>query len=264
MQGQGSGAKAEQNPAAAYLDTQRPPGLRNMRSALNRAVKTFTEGRVTDALEFDWSQVDASLVEKLCSVMDEKAIAPATVNQMLSAVRGTMTQAWRQGLVDAETLLRVKDIPNLEVKRSRSRRHVGKDEIRRLFRMLHHDHSGPAEARDAAAIALLYGGLRRTQAVKVQVEDYDQAAGTVTVRGGAGGEQQVRITAGKDAIDRWLQIRGHHPGALLVPVLKGGRVVQSGMTGSALAQCLKTVAERAGVSSLTPTDLRQSGGRRPD
>ena len=87
--------------------------------------------------------------------------------------------------------------------------------------------------------------------------------GTITVRGGAGGEQQVRITAGKEAIDRWLQIRGRHPGALLAPVVKGGRGCIGAMTGSTLALCLKTVAKRANVSSLTPTDLRQSGPAPP-
>ena len=110
--------------------------------------------------------------------------------------------------------------------------------------------SDPAGARDAAMLALLYGGgLRRSEAV-------DATAGTLTVRHGKGdAARQVYATnGGKDAIDAWLQVRGYHAGALLAPVGKGGRVADRPMTPQAVMMRLRTVAERAGVRRFTPHD----------
>ena len=252
-------AALDRHPAAVYLARLRPTGRRTMQQALNRAAATFTAGAVTDALELDWSQVRYQHVAALRSVMlDQQGAAPATINKVLAAVRGTIREAWRLGLVDAETLARVADVEGVKSRRLPAGRHVESGEIRQLFAACGSD---PAGARDAAMLALLYGGgLRRSEAVTLQLADYDATAGTLTVRHGKGdAARQVYATnGGKDAIDAWLQVRGHHAGALLVPVGKGGRVADRPMTPQAVMMRLRTVAERAGVRRFTPHDLRRS------
>ena len=153
---------------------------------------------------------------------------------------------------------RVADVEGVKSRRLPAGRHVESGEIRQLFAACGSD---PAGARDAAMLALLYGGgLRRSEAVTLQLADYDATAGTLTVRHGKGdAARQVYATnGGKDAIDAWLQVRGHHAGALLVPVGKGGRVADRPMTPQAVMMRLRTVAERAGVRRFTPHDLRRS------
>ena len=230
-----------------------------MHQALNRAAATFTVGAVTDALELDWAQVRYQHVAALRSVMlDQQGVAPATINKVLAAVRGTVREAWRLGLVDAETLARVAGVEGVKSRRLPSGRHVEAGEVRQLFAACGSD---PAGARDAAMLALLYGGgLRRSEAVALQLDDYDATAGTLTVRHGKGdAARQVYATnGGKDAIDSWLQVRGHHDGALLAPVGKGGRIAHRPMTPQAVMMRLRTVAERAGVRRFTPHDLRRS------
>ena len=145
---------------------------------------------------------------------------------MLAAVRSTVREAWRLGLVAAETVARVADVEGVKARRLPSGRHVETGEVRQLFAACGSD---PAGARDAAMLA---GGLRRSEAVALQLDDYDATAGTLTVRHGKGdAARQVYATnGGKDAIDAWLQVRGHHPGALLAPVGKGGRIAHRPMT----------------------------------
>ena len=58
---------------------------------------------------------------------------PATINHVLAAVRGRLREAWRLGLIDAETLARVVDVGNVKVSTLPAGCHVDVGEVRRLF-----------------------------------------------------------------------------------------------------------------------------------
>ena len=242
------------NPAAVYLDRLHPSGRRSMRRELDCAVAIFTDEAVTDAMAFDWSLINLQQVERLRSVMVDRDAAAGTVNHMLSGVRSTVRIAWELGLVDDKTRIAVEDEPNEKPQqRRRAGRYVKRGEVRRLFAALGTD---PVGARDVAMLALLYGaGLRRSEAAALQLADYDQGSGAITIRHD---ERQVYATnGGKEAIDAWIAIRGHCPGALLYPVAKGGRIQPRGMTAHAVTTRVGTIAEQAGVARVTPNDLRQ-------
>ena len=99
---------------------------------------------------------------------------PATINHVLAAGRGRLREAWRLGLIDAETLARVVDIGNVSASTLPAGCHVDVGEVRRLFEPCG-DNRG--SARDAAMPALLYGsGLRRSEAVAQLLDRYDHAA----------------------------------------------------------------------------------------
>ena len=84
----------------------------------------------------------------------------------------------------SETLARVADVEGVKSRRLPAGRHVESGEVRQLFVACGSD---PAGARDAAMLALLYGGgLRRSEAVALQLADYDVTAATLTVRHGKG------------------------------------------------------------------------------
>ena len=256
------------NPAAAYLDRLQSSGRRSMRRALDCAVAIFTDDAVTDAMAFDWSQISRRQVRKLRSVMVGRGAAAGTVNHMLSGVRSTVRIAWKRGLVDDKTRISIEDEPNEKPpssrpprrrvdrstpqKRRRAGRYVKWGEVRRLFAAPGADAIG---ARDVAMLALLYGaGLQRSEAVALQLADYDQVSGAITVRHDA---QQVYATDGsKEAIDAWIERRGDWPGALLCPVAKGGRIQPRDMTAQAVMVRVRAIAEQAGVDPVTPNDLR--------
>ena len=259
-----------QNPAAVYLDRLHPSGRRSMRRELDCAVAIFTDEAVTDATEFDWSQISLTQVQGLRSVMVERDAAAGTINHMLSGIRSTVRIAWKRGLVDAETWIAIKEEPKEKPlpsrsgpppgkvdrptpqQRRRAGRYVQRGEVRRLFAAPGTD---PIGARDVAILALLYGaGLQRSEAVALQLADYDQVSGAITIRHD---ERQVYATnGGKEAIDAWIASRGDWPGALLCPVAKGGRIQPRDMTAQAVMVRVRTIAEQAGVDLVTPNDLR--------
>ena len=135
-------------------------------------------------------------------------------------------------------------------------RHVDIGEVRRLFETCG---DTPGGARDAAILALLYGcGLRRSEAVALQLDDFDQ--GAVTVRSGKGRKDRLVYApaGGREAIEAWLAHRGTWPGALLCPVAKGGKIQHRTITAQAVQLRLRHLAQQARVPEFSPHDLRRS------
>jgi hypothetical protein len=118
-----------------------------------------------------------------------------------------------------------------------------------------------SRALDAAVLALLYGaGLRRAEAVAVDLADYQSADDPLTVRSAKGGrERRAFVTGGAHAATAaWLTIRGTLAGPLLCPVRKDGAVTIRRMTADALYRRLARLGGHAGVARFSPDDLRRS------
>ena len=245
------------NPAAVYLAAKpSAAGRRGLVRSLNRAAEILTGGLATSGLVVNWPEVRYQHVAALRAVLVESGIKAATVNHTLAAVRGTMREAFNLGLINADTLARITAVKNVSGDRLPAGRHLSPGEIIRLF-----DACGdtPVGARDAAMLVLLYGcGLRRSEAVAVQLADYD--AGAITVRYGKGNKERVVYCqpAGQEAVDAWIARRGRWPGALLCPLVKGGHVEQRSMTAQAVLMRLRFLAGRAKVKQFSPHDLRRT------
>ena len=249
--------RLDRNPAAVYL-AGRPSatGRRGLKRSLERAAELLTSGRTKDAMAVDWTEVRYQHVTALRSVLIEEGAKPATINHMLAAVRGTLKEAWRLGQIDAETLARASDVPNVKATMLPAGRHVDVGEVAALFRACG---DAPVGARDAAMIALLYGcGLRRSEAVALLLDDYDQ--GAVTIHHGKGRKERIVYcpAGGREAIDAWITRRGAWLGALLCPVKKGGHIQERAMTAQAVLLRLQFLSARAHVPPFSPHDLRRS------
>ena len=121
--------------------------------------------------------------------------------------------------------------------------------------------TSPAGRRDSALLAVLYGaGLRRSEAVGLDVTDYEPEAGGLSVRCGKGKKERMcYVAAGaREAINDWLGVRGLIEGPLLLPVGKGGRIALRRMTAQAVYSRLKSIATRAGIRGFSPHDLRRT------
>ena len=248
----------DQNPALVYLKGKvSEVGRRGLARSLNRAAEILTGGLTTSGLLVAWSEVGYQHIAALRAVLTEQGdLKPATINHTLAAVRGTMREAFNLGQINAETLARVTAAKNVQATRLPAGRHLQPGEIVRLF-----DACGdtPVGARDSALLSLLYGcGLRRSEAVAVQLDDYD--AGAVTIRHGKGDKERVVYCqpAGQAAVDAWIARRGSWPGALLAPLVKGGHVEQRAMTPQGVLMRLRFLAKRAKVKQFSPHDLRRT------
>jgi len=118
-----------------------------------------------------------------------------------------------------------------------------------------------AGARDAALLAILYGcGLRRSEAVALDLKDYDQQNKSLKIRAGKGNkERMVYLTSGSEqALNKWLVIRGTIAGPIFFRIIKGDHITNKRLSDQAIMWILKERAESAGVISFSPHDLRRT------
>jgi len=241
------------NPAAVYRDSLSHGSYWAVHHSLETIVKLLGS---TDPWSHPWhrlryrdtARVRAQLVERY---------APATVNKILSALRGVLKTCWRLGLMDAETYARAADVANVRAKTLPSGRAVERDEVRALFATCD---DSPAGRRDAAMLAILYGGgLRRAEVCGLDLDDFDAGGCVITVRSGKG-RRDRRVFLAKSVckvVRKWTAVRGGDDGPLFVPISSTGAVRITRLRGEAVRYILQKRQRQARLDGITPHSFRR-------
>lgn len=241
--------------ALTYLLDLSPGSRRVIANRLDQLAASVLPG--TDHRSFPWHRLEAQHVTMLRAMAVER-YAPGTARQALSALRQVLKECWRLGYYDFDHFKRLSDmrkVPGVSLPAGRA---IGRLEFLALMNAC--DSSRVSHARDRAALALLFGaGARRSEAVRLNLADYDCSARTVLLHGKGGKDRRVPLVRWAWlCVDAWLDIRGRDPGALLQPVRASGAIVRARLSGTSLYQQLARMIERAGVAHLSPHDLRKT------
>jgi len=254
-------APLDQRPAAVYLARLAVGARRSQLGAL-RTMAHLLASPDANPFTLPWHELGYQHTQALRTQLSER-YAPATANRMLAALRGVLTECWRLGLMDAEARARASDVATVRGTTIPRGRALKGGELRALFAVC--SDGSASGARDAALLATLYaGGLRRSEAVALDLGDYDAAysddAGALTVRHGKGHKQRLVYlhNGGRTAMGDWLAIRGQEPGPLFLRVRKGGVLVYTRLTDQAVLDILQRRCAQAGVKVCSPHDLRRS------
>lgn len=247
---------ADQNPALVYL-ARLAPGSRPTQARALSGMAEILSGGTMPAGAFPWHALRYQHTAAVRGAIAAR-YAPATGRRWLTALKGVLREAWRLHLMEAEDYQRAIDLAPIRGSRTMTGRALPADQVADLFRDC--ADGTPAGARDAALLALLYGcGLRRAEAVAVDLADLDLAAGTLRVVGKGNKERELPLVNGTlEALTAWHAVRGDAPGPFLVPVLRWGRVTPRRMTPQAVLYVLRHRGARAGVPAFTPHDCRRS------
>jgi integrase/recombinase XerC len=181
-----------------------------------------------------------------------RGLTPKTVNCRIGALRSLVKVGRLLGLVAF-----VLEVPDLPTAAYRDTRGPGRDGVRRLLDVLETRVDAKA-ARDRALIRCLYDlGLRRAEAVSLDVDHLDLDAGVVSIMGKARREREVLTLPAStvSALRAWLAHRGEEPGALFLNfdrACKGAR-----LTGAGLYAMLKNLGASVGLV-VRPHGLRHS------
>jgi len=231
-----------------------PGSRRTMAQALGVVAGLF--GQTVETL--DWSAFRYQHTQAVRARLLETR-SPGGTNKILAALRGVLKESWRLGQIDAETHHRAADLPSVRGERLPVGRALSTRELQKLFRVCAKDEQ-PAARRDAALLPILYGGgLRRSEAVALDVTDYNPETTELRVREGKGRKDRIvyATNGARAALDAWLVVRGPEPGPLFWPAAGRGRdLVNRRMSDQAVLLVLRKRAREARVAPFTPHDLR--------
>jgi len=253
------------DPSVVYLSRLAPGARRTQRGALQtiaRLLLGLPAGAPCDVRALPWAQVRYQHTQALRSQLADR-YAPATCNRMLAALRGVLGECWRLGLMTSEDFHRAGDVPAVRGTTIPRGRALKGGELRALFAVCYD--GGAAGARDAALLAVLYaGGLRRSEAVALDLADYDPTysvdASALTIKHGKGHKERIVYVqnGARTALGDWLAIRGDASGPLFQRLRKGGVLVRTRLTDQAVLDILQRRCTQAGVAACSPHDLRRT------
>jgi integrase len=166
------------NPAEVYLSrwSKKSDTRATMLGALNRVAGVLSDDNL-NAETYPWHELRFDSVRAIPGLLEEEEMEPATINKLLSAVRGVLETAHSLKLInDADyTLIEVKNVRGSSEGAGRALTDTEVDAVLAQLPKL------PRQA--AAAVAIMLGaGARRVEVVKIKHEDYVRELGAAAGR----------------------------------------------------------------------------------
>ncbi len=255
---------ADRHPALVYLASLSPGSRRTMHASLERIAEIVSGGEA-GAADLAWHRLRYQHTALVRTAISE-TYAPATANKMLSALRGVLKECFRLGYTPAEDYHRARDLKSVRGSDLPKGRALSHGELKRLFEACAADaregRKAAIGARDAALLAVLYGcGLRRSEAVALDLPDYDRTTKELRIRGKGGKQRLVYAEGGAaEALDAWLKKRGRRDlkGPLFCPIDKAGKMQRRRLSAQAVLYILKKRAGEIGARDFSPHDMRRT------
>jgi site-specific recombinase XerD len=253
------------DPTKAYLASLTSERSRQTACERLRAAARVIGLDPAAAEDFPWHRLRFQHIDFIRSRLSEKdpatdkRRAPATINLTLSILRGIARYARNMNLMSDEEYRRIGEVKPAIGEHLPVGRAAASSEILALVKACQADH-GPAGARDAAMLAILYvGGVRRAELAGLDVAHYMRAPAGLKVHGKGNKERLVPLTGSATAaLDDWLAVRGATPGPLFVRLTKGGHVTGARLASHAVYKILRKRLAQAGVEDLRPHDFRRT------
>jgi len=196
--------------------------------------------------------------------LEQKNLAPSTINVRLAAVRRLAYEAADTGLLSPELaagIARVKGAKRLGVR-------IGNWLTAQQGKaLLQGSWSDTLRGkRDRAILAILLGcGLRRAETASIRVEHLQVREEHWVIADLVGKGHHVRTVPVpewvKRAVDEWTAVAEITEGNVFRRVNKGGRISGIGITPKGIWHIVKAAAQRAGILNLAPHDLRRTCAR---
>lgn len=253
-----SGSDSPLNPARAYLLSLNSPRSRQTMASFLGIVATMLGAASADLC--NWGSLRRHHVMGITELLRDTGRATATINTYLSALKGVAKEAWMLRLMDVESFQHIRAVRNLRGSRLPSGRALPPDEIRALFAICEADRSclGP---RDAAMLAVILGcGLRRSEAVGLDLSDVVTHDRALLVLGKGNKERLAYVPAGAwQRLQIWVdEVRGETPGPLFTRIRRFGDVTLNRLTDQAVYHVLQVRQGQAGIGKCSPHDLRRT------
>jgi integrase/recombinase XerD len=246
------------HPAAVYLRSLREGSRPTMEQSLNAIASLLTNAQC-DAYTLNWANLRYQHTSAVQAALLSK-YAPLTVQKMMCALRRVLREAKKLGMMDGSDYEQAVELPSIKGSGKIQGRALKSAEIAALIQVCTDDPTTQG-VRDAALVAILRGaGLRRSEVVKLNLQDFNPEVGSLEVIMGKGGKDRTVYLpeSAVSFVEAWLKVRGHQPGALLCPIRKGGEIQIRAMSAQSVLLILQKRAAESGVESFSPHDFRRT------
>ena len=196
--------------------------------------------------------------------LEQKNLAPSTINVRLAAVRRLAYEASDSGLLSLGLAAGIRRVKGAKRLGTRIGNWLTADQCRSLLRASCAD--TVRGKRDRAILAVLIGcGLRRAELVGLQFNDLQIREEHWVVADLIGKGKHIRTVPMpgwvKKAVDDWMQAAEITTGFIFRAVSRTGAIWGEHITPKAIWLVVKGAARHAGIVHLAPHDLRRSCAR---
>lgn len=203
----------------------------------------------------DWSAFNYTKILELRRKLIDKNLKPTSVNSYVSTLKSVSRESWRLNIINTETYMRIKDIQRVKGESEATGRALTVSELNKAIKV---DHKDNKSIRDSAIIAVGYGaGLRCFELSQLQTDSLSDNRLTVVGKG-----RIVRFVYlpkfAINALKRWLDVRGLHSGYIFNTFVKGGEILDKGVSTRTIADVIDSRCSDKGIKRFTPHDLRRS------
>lgn len=276
-------AAPARNPFHVYLDNLKSEeSKRTMRGCLNRIARLTAElddeqwnamptiERENFGATLGWDRLTYGHTVKIRTKLLEQGWSPSHVNKHLVALRRVLKEAWKLGLMDAETYQRAADLEPVTGSRVPAGKDVPDESLAAVLRSCDADAETERHRviglRDGALFATLFStGCRRAELVGLTLADYNPGTRSLKVRGKGDKERLVYLIPDAMArVEAWLAARGRASGALFPALRKSGQILcdddgrMKHMTPRALGVVHDRRFGKAKTARRTPHDFRRT------
>ena len=205
-----------------------------------------------------------SVVLRYRFFLEQKNLAPSTINVRLAAVRRLAFEAADTGLLSPELAARIGRVKGAKRLGVRIGNWLTVEQSRTVLAESGGD--GPRGKRDRAILALLIGcGLRRAELVGLGLEDFQVREEHWVIADLIGKGKHIRTVPvpvwTKRAVDEWTDAAKISAGTLFRRVGRLGKIWGAGLTPKAIWHIVRAAAKRADIKNLAPHDLRRTCAR---
>lgn len=253
-----SGGDAPVSPARAYLLSLNSPRSRQTMASFLGIVAGMLGAVSLESCS--WGSLQRHHVMAITELLRDTGRATATVNTYLSALKGVAKEAWMLKLMDVENFQHIRAVRNLRGSRLPRGRALPPKEIRSLFGACEADDSSIG-VRDAAMLAVILGcGLRRSEAVGLDLSDIVTDERALRVLGKGNKERLAYTPDGTwQRLQKWVEeVRGEKEGPLFTRIRRFDTLTNDRLTDQAVYHVLQVRQRQAGIEKCAPHDLRRT------
>ena len=185
--------------------------------------------------------------------LQERGLAPATINRRLASLRSLVKLARVLGLVTWEL-----EVEGIKSAAYRDTRGPGVDGFRKMLELLEGEPDAKS-IRDLTILRLLFGmALRRGEVVSLDFTHLDLEAGRLSIMGKGRTQRESLSIPPKvlTSLRAWVEARGSHQGPLFTALDRGHHGHR--LDGSAVYRIVAELGEAVGIDTR-PHGLRHAG-----